>query len=839
MSEAQEFRVFGSPGTGKTTYLTNEIQKAAQRFGAEKLFVASFTKAAAHEVAGRNKNIENVGTLHAHGYRALGGRMKVAEACVDDWNKEYPHLALSGRKNADLDDVPEQGQSTTVGDEMYNAMNMARALLTPRQLWPLQVQAFATKWERWKAANFLIDYTDMIEIPLRDVDEPPGHPSIGFFDEAQDFTPLELALVRKWGKALDYIILAGDDDQCQPAGTMVDTVRGKIPICQIKDGDMVWAYAQNDACIYKKGYPVKVASRSYYGDMYTIRAAGRTTRATDNHKWFARWDHERAKDKYCVYIMSRMIEGRECYRVGWCKIFQDKCFHLGARARLEKAEKAWMLAVTNNKAEASILESYISAKYGIPTVMFEPHGAGITRGLYTQDALGRFWCMMGKEWADGSDRARLVHQALFDYGRLYRFPIWTAGKSRKLGAVISTYETVNLFPEIMLLPIANYDHLKKVPWMRFEIAEKKPWMGRKVYSLDVEKYRSYIADGIITHNCIYEWAGARPDVLIQGEPAKKVILKQSFRVPRAVHALAQKTILQVRKREPKVYEARDADGEVRILRSVNFQTPELIVKDIEKNYADKTVMILASCSYMLQGTIKALRDAGLPFWNPYRMKAGAWNPLKRSTKDATSTIDRLLAFINQVPREYGELQEGFVHTLDARELLLWYEILKAQGNIPRGKKAELVEQLKKRASRGSHELPPELELIELENFFELGSHVWDYWGLSNKVPEAVGWLMENTPAEKSKVMEYAKAIIERRGVQTLKDNPKIIVGTIHSVKGGEADAVYVIPDLSYGAYVEKTASSDGEDAITRLKYVAYTRAREGLILLDAATNLIM
>ena len=66
--------------------------------------------------------------------------------------------------------------------------------------------------------------------------------------------------------------------------------------------------------------------------------------------------------------------------------------------------------------------------------------------------------------------------------------------------------------------------------------------------------------------------------------------------------------------------------------------------------------------------------------------------------------------------------------------------------------------------------------------------------------------------------------------------PQIIVGTIHSVKGGEADTVFIIPDISYSAFELAENNREGWDSITRLFYVAATRAKEKLILGMAATK---
>jgi superfamily I DNA/RNA helicase len=54
----------------------------------------------------------------------------------------------------------------------------------------------------------------------------------------------------------------------------------------------------------------------------------------------------------------------------------------------------------------------------------------------------------------------------------------------------------------------------------------------------------------------------------------------------------------------------------------------------------------------------------------------------------------------------------------------------------------------------------------------------------------------------------------------------VVVGTIHSVKGGEADAVFLVPDLSTAGDAAYSRNGATRDAVIRLFYVGLTRARE-------------
>jgi superfamily I DNA/RNA helicase len=61
------------------------------------------------------------------------------------------------------------------------------------------------------------------------------------------------------------------------------------------------------------------------------------------------------------------------------------------------------------------------------------------------------------------------------------------------------------------------------------------------------------------------------------------------------------------------------------------------------------------------------------------------------------------------------------------------------------------------------------------------------------------------------------------------------VGTIHSVKGGEADVVFLFPDMSQAGDAAYQRHGPARDAVIRLFYVGMTRAREALYLADGAS----
>src|SRR5665213_3012113 len=94
-----EYRIFGPPGTGKTTNLTRQIRRAVERFGKDSVLVTSFSRAAAAELAGQDLPVssDRVGTLHSHCWHALG-RPEIAEVRVAEWNRANPDLRITPLK---------------------------------------------------------------------------------------------------------------------------------------------------------------------------------------------------------------------------------------------------------------------------------------------------------------------------------------------------------------------------------------------------------------------------------------------------------------------------------------------------------------------------------------------------------------------------------------------------------------------------------------------------------------------------------------------------------------------------------------------------------------------
>jgi DNA helicase-2/ATP-dependent DNA helicase PcrA len=205
-----EWLVYGPPGTGKTTWIAEQAKRAVQIHGPGSVWIASLTRAARSEVQRRNLPVDHrqVSTIHSHCFRALNSPQLTVDH-LEEWNSAYPDMAIS----ADDDNFDYEWSHQNKGDELLQKYDRLRALMIPMDDMPEEVKEFAVPYEEWKRTCGYMDFTDLIAICLSDVDSAPGNPDIGFVDEAQDSSALELALVRKWGKRMGWWILVGDPNQ--------------------------------------------------------------------------------------------------------------------------------------------------------------------------------------------------------------------------------------------------------------------------------------------------------------------------------------------------------------------------------------------------------------------------------------------------------------------------------------------------------------------------------------------------------------------------------------------------------------------------------------------------
>jgi len=256
-SDATVTRLFGGPGSGKTTALLDRVEGLLEDDDVDvrDVLVVSYTRAAAAEVRERlAERLDespralkgNVATMHAKAYELLNlsrgdvvGEDDKQEFCEEygiEYEDEYSGagrrtarsttlgnkiiatsqwLQRTRRDVADWYDVPFQWNEEEIRlppDIDPNAQEGNK--YTPT--WPadddrIDVPETIRAWRAYKGDNDLVGFADMLERVKQRSLVP--HVDYLVIDEFQDITTLQYDVYEEWKPHMEQVLIAGDDDQ--------------------------------------------------------------------------------------------------------------------------------------------------------------------------------------------------------------------------------------------------------------------------------------------------------------------------------------------------------------------------------------------------------------------------------------------------------------------------------------------------------------------------------------------------------------------------------------------------------------------------------------------------
>lgn len=273
---------------------------------------------------------------------------------------------------------------------------------------------------------------------------------------------------------------------------------------------------------------------------------------------------------------------------------------------------------------------------------------------------------------------------------------------------------------------------------------------------------------------IYGWAGADPSIMQTMKVEKTDVLGQSYRCPRLVHQVAESIADGLKSRLPKTWYPRDRDGTVELVNHMHNAPLE-----------NGEWLILVRHRRQVPGIIRQLKNMNLPYCVPDH------EPKKVvSARKAIAVWERLRQGDTALPWEVA---------------LVYDHILPGNNRHAAWDSERIRRELKTFCGVGINVLRNKYGLLTKARFELALDAIPDY--------------------ERQRLMRLAA-----RGEDVC--NPRIRISTIHYAKGSEADNVLLFNEVNQRVYRKVY---DLEDSEIRVWYVAVTRAREALWVVQSPT----
>jgi len=261
---------------------------------------------------------------------------------------------------------------------------------------------------------------------------------------------------------------------------------------------------------------------------------------------------------------------------------------------------------------------------------------------------------------------------------------------------------------------------------------------------------------------VYTWAGADVASFL-GFTGDVKVLDQSYRVPSKIHALANRVVNRIKQRQPKVWKAREEEG------SISYYNDFQQVDISHGNW-----LILASANYMLTDMHDWIKSQGLLFE-------------RHGQRSVSESI--LVAVLGwEKLRKGGEVP---------------FHVLKMVYKYMDG---AFIKHGHKMLRTADTSINYTLDLLK-EKHGLLSTEIWH---------KALTKISEDR-------RDYLVSLLRRN--TKLTGHVPIKLSTIHGAKGGEADNVLLMSDLSTRFAKDYDKNSDD---INRLLYVGITRAKQTL-----------
>ena len=390
------------------------------------------------------------------------------------------------------------------------------------------------KWGKESISE--IDFTDMIWLPYVLELKPIGllfDYILG--DECQDFSVAQRELLFRCKKINTRIFIFGDKNQCQPEGTKIlmhDGTEKNIEDVVVGDKLAFYDFEMGEFRGLKKHFGIDFNTSIYTEVLKTSnRLVDKTIKVycknnklsseySFEHICCTKFNRENVHNAYCLYLMENK-EG--LFRMGKTRLFNKRgsgsSFALQARMRNEGCIKAWLLNIYDDEKSARIDEIRYSYFFGIPQTILNYDRVSYKNDYFSNGDVKIIYSIF-------TDLKERVLRCLSYFNKKYDCPFSTIDNSKKHSRDHLFYTNAcNIFPKYMEVNVIDEDNVikhgndkrrvdqsKHVKYS-FQVIDKIEVLHqeKRVYSLEVDRTHTYIADRIVTHNCLYSFVSASPE----------------------------------------------------------------------------------------------------------------------------------------------------------------------------------------------------------------------------------------------------------------------------------------------------------------------------------------
>ncbi len=737
-------------------------------------------------------------------------------------------------------------------------------------------------------------------------------------DEFQDTNHVQNELVLLLTAEHRNLCVVGDSDQCLVPGTLVATPAGPRPIEALVEGDHVLGTAGHPE---RSAAPVAAAvACGYQGPVVRATVSHRQLVATPYHLVPARFAPPPGS---WVTALCRQADGaHEIRRFQWSAsaLISPEDGYTPERSS-GPPEQAWILRVTDS-GERSIRQTMdlkVHEPPSRPTPLAAEVGGSVAWRGETESRLhldaGRhglahlasaellqleyphlvdpgcvrvelvmFGAPDGRRHHlrcrlhDDAEVARLALTDLLDgarhEGETHELDLADYGealtRARRLGVVLATDVRHRLVVDGQSYDLTPMSHLR--PGMRVLVEgegglieapvdsiEIEPYDG-PVYDLEVTGNHTYVANGVLVHNSIYNFRGADIRNILEFEEAfpdaTVIVLEQNYRSTQTILDAANAVIANNLGRKPKELWTDEGHGQAIVRYHADDETDESqwVTHQISHLHDGGHRWGDVAIFYRTNGQSRVIEEQLMRSGIPYKVIGGTRFYDRREVKDALAYLKVLANPVDEVSvkRVLNVPKRGIGDSTVARldnwanghgvafiEALRRHREAGIKGTAVKGIDAFLllIDELADQLVGGSG--PGQLLEVILERsgyVRELeAEHSIEAEGRIENLAELVGAAHE---------FDAVDVFLEQVGLvadtdEMTDDESSVLLMTLHSAKGLEFPVVFLI-GLEDGVFphLRSIGEPDQLEEERRLAYVGITRARERLYLSHAWSRML-